>query len=260
MRENGSALYTGRVVHRRLGPVAHLFRYRVLSVLLELDELDALDRRLSLFSVNRFNLFSFHERDHGPGDGRPLKEQVEAMVCGAGIDIRGGSIALLCYPRVLGYAFNPLSVYFCRDVQGRLAAVLYEVTNTFRERRHYLFPVGPEEAPPLRHGCAKTLYVSPFIGMNAAYEFTVVPPGERLAIAIRETEAGTPVLNASFTAVRETFSDGALARLACGYFALGLKVIGGIHWQAFRLWRKGLRVHRRGDAIPDPVSAVDQFE
>ena len=255
-----TGLYAGRVIHRRLAPRGHLFSYRVFSALLDLDELEAVDRRLRLFSVNRGNLFSFFERDHGADAPGGLKAHIEGLVRDAGIDIAGGRIFLLCYPRVLGYAFNPLSVYFCCDRAGVLRALLYEVTNTFRERHRYLFPIGAAETAPLRHACGKSLYVSPFIGMDATYRFAVVPPGERLAISIREEDAGVPVLNASFTARRTALSDRVLARFALSYFAMGFKIIGGIHWEALKLWWKGIRVHRHRAAEANGFTMVDQTD
>ena len=255
-----SALYAGQVVHRRLAPRGHLFAYRVFSMLLDLDDLAEIDRRHWLFSVNRFNLYSFFECDHGAPSPGALKQHIEALVCGAGIDISGGTITLLCYPKVLGYAFNPLSVYFCHDRDGRLEALLYEVTNTFRERHRYLFRVESDKTAPLRHSCEKSLYVSPFIGMNATYQFAVVPPGDRLAIAIREEDDGAPVLNASFTARRTAISDRTLARFGLVYFGMGFKIIAGIHWEALKLWCKGVRVHRHGAAGASGLTTVDQTD
>ena len=256
----GSALYAGQVVHRRLAPKGHLFRYSVFSMLLDLDELDTLHRGLRLFSVNRFNLFSFFERDHGADAGKPLKQSIEDLVAGAGVDIAGGSISLLCYPRVLGYVFNPLSVYFCHDRDGRLAALLYEVTNTFGERHHYLFAIEDGAPRPLRHSCSKALYVSPFIGMEATYRFAIVPPRDRLAVSIREEDADGPVLNASFTARRSEITDARLARFGVSYFLMSLKIIGGIHWEALKLWRKGIRIHRHRPAAANRLSMLDQTD
>lgn len=253
-----SALYTGKVVHRRLNPSGRPFTYRVFSVLLDLDELEAVNRSFRLFSVNGANLFSFRETDHGAPRPGGLKAVIERLVGEAGIDIAGGAVRLLCYPRMLGTLFNPLSVYFCDDRSGHLAALVYEVKNTFGERHRYVFPVGGGERAPLRHACAKEMYVSPFIGMEAAYNFAIVPPGERLAVSIHETDSNGPVLNASFTASRQELSDGTFARFALSYFAMGLKIIGGIHWEAFKLWRKGVPVHRHRAAVGERPAKVDQ--
>ncbi len=142
---HGSALYRGVVTHRRLRPREHRLNYRVFWLLLDLAEIDALDRRLRLFSRNRFNLLSFHDRDHGDGSGGPLRPQIEAYLGRAGIDIEGGPIRLLTMPRVLGYVFNPISLYYCHGADGRLAAVVYEVTSTFGVRHAYVIPVPAED-------------------------------------------------------------------------------------------------------------------
>ena len=138
---SASALYFGTVVHARFRPKRHDLRYRVFAMLLDLDELEALGRTSRLFSHNRFNLFSFLDRDHGPGDGQPLRQWITGVLVDAGIDIGRGAIRVLCYPRILGYVFNPLSIYFCHRPDGSLAAVLYEVNNTFGQRHSYLLPV-----------------------------------------------------------------------------------------------------------------------
>ena len=248
-----SGLYAARVVHRRLAPKGHLFVYRVFSLLLDLDELEVAGKRTRLFSINRFNLFSFFERDHGDGSDVPLKRQVETLLADAGIPLDGGSISLLCYPRILGYVFNPLTVYFCHGSDGALKALVYEVTNTFRERHSYLFRIDEGAQAPFRHSCAKALYVSPFIAMEAQYHFAIVPPEERLAVVIRETDPDGPVLNASFTAKRARLSDAILAGYGVSYLFMTVKVMAGIHWEAFRLWRKGVGIHAH---TPPPARAA----
>src|SRR5262249_48726005 len=134
MRGEPSAIYAGTVMHQRLRPRRHRLRYRVFSLLLDLDELDEVAARLRLLSRNRFNLFSFFDRDHGDGRREPLRMQIERRLAAAAIAPDGGAIRLLAMPRVLGYVFNPLSVYFCYRRTGVLAAVVYEVNNTFGER------------------------------------------------------------------------------------------------------------------------------
>ena len=255
-----SGLYAGKVVHRRLAPKGHLFVYRVFSLLLDLDEIDIADRRTRLFSVNRFNLFSFFDRDHGDRSGAPLKGQIETLLKEAGVTLDGGSISLLCYPRVLGYVFNPISVYFCYGADGALRALIYEVTNTFHERHTYVFPVEQGDAAPFRHSCSKALYVSPFIGMEAQYNFAIMPPDERLAVAIRETDPSGPVLNASFTAKRAKLSDATLAGYGVSYLLMTVKVMAGIHWEAFKLWRKGIGIHTHRPPPARGATIVDKPE
>ena len=233
-----SALYEGWVMHRRVRPRYHRFKYRVFAMLLDLDELPGLDKRLSLFSWNRRGLLSFHDRDHG--DGRDLKLWLDDLLARAGISA-DGTRQVLCYPRILGYVFNPLSVWFCRDAAGALKAVVYEVHNTYGERHAYVLPV--EDETLVRNGCAKAFYVSPFLSRDCSYRFRIRPPGSDVAIAIHQDEAGLPVLNASFAGARRALSDGALLRMLFAYPLMTVKVVLAIHFEAVRLMLKGIRRH-----------------
>jgi uncharacterized protein len=247
-----SGLYDGAVTHQRLSPRRHRLRYRLFQLLLDLDELPTLDRQLRLFGHNRFALFSLHERDHLARDGRPLRVQIESMLRGADIDIRGGSIQLLCLPRVLGYLFNPLSVFYCHRPSGELAAVVLEVANTFGERHCYV--VEATGAGVVRRGCAKTFFVSPFLGLDMTYDFRLATPGERATTAIlgRGTD-GAPIIAAAFSGARQELSDRALGRAFFAQPLLTLKVIAAIHWEAAWLLAKGVRL--RPKPTP-PVRAV----
>jgi hypothetical protein len=238
-----SCLYRGRIMHERLRPVRHRFSYDVFSLYLDLEELDAVDRALRLLSVERANLLSFRARDHGPRDGSPLSPWVRGLLAREGIGGADGPVMLLCLPRLMGYVFNPLSVYFCHDAAGGLRAVVYEVKNTFGEQRCYTLPVEPAPGPA-RQECDKTMYVSPFIAMAARYTIRVAPPGERLSLVIRESEPDGPVLVASHTATRRPLTDRELLRAVAGNPLLTFKVIAGIHLEAWRLWRKGVPWYR----------------
>ncbi|OZA79561.1 MAG: hypothetical protein B7X77_02725, partial [Caulobacter sp. 39-67-4] len=156
-----SCLYTGMVMHRRFKPRAHRLNYRVFWSLFDLDELPHLPARLRLFSVDAFNLFAFYTKDHGDGSTRPLRQQVESHLAAAGIDLDGGAILLLCMPRLIGFVFNPISVYYCHDRAGTLKAVLYEVHNTFGQRHSYLIPAEDVASDALEQRCLKAFYVSP---------------------------------------------------------------------------------------------------
>lgn len=234
-----SALYEGWVMHRRLSPRHHRFKYRVFAMLLELDELAALDRKLSLFKYNRWGLFSFRDGDHG--DGRPLKLWLDDLLAQNGIDAKGPR-RVLCYPRILGFVFNPISVWFCDDEAGRLKAIVYEVHNTYEERHAYVLPAGTD-TELVRHGCAKTFYVSPFLSRDCRYQFRIQPPGKDIAIVIQEEEAGAPVLTASFAGARRALSDGILVKMLLRYPLMTLKVVAAIHFEAVRLMLKGIRRH-----------------
>jgi hypothetical protein len=250
-----SCLYIGRVMHRRLRPRRHRLDYRVFSLYVDLDDLPALTRRLRLFAHNRFSLLALHDADHGDG-GTPLARWARGVLQEAGIALPGGRIGLLCYPRLLGYVFNPISVYYCFDRSGRLGAVLYEVHNTFGERHTYVVPVDAAGPGPVRHSAAKRLHVSPFIGMQATYRFRLHAPDERLSLAIREDDADGPLLHAALSGARTELTDASLLRTVLRFPLMTLKVILGIHWEALRLWLKGVAVHRKPAPPASPVTVV----
>ena len=243
-------LYAGHVMHMRLTPFAHRFRYRVFSLLLDVDRLEETAAGLRLLALDRFALLAFHRRDHGARDGSDLRPWVEARLAEAGRP-RPARILVLGFPRILGYAFNPLSVYFCEDDEGRLETVLYEVKNTFGDQHAYVLAAEPDADGTIRHGHDKGFFVSPFIGMDQRYAFTLRPPGERLAIRIRQRDADGPWLIATQSGTRRPLTDGALLRQWLAHPLMTLKVILAIHWQALRLWLRGARFHRYRGPYPE---------
>jgi len=228
----GSAIYVGHVVHQRHRPKKHALRYRVFSVLIDLDDLPELDG-LRWFAHNKRALFSFRDADHA--DGGDLRDWVTKQLANAGMKAPG-RIRLLCYPRILGYVFNPLTVWYCDDADGAPMATIYEVHNTFGERHTYVLPAAaPQEAD-------KAFYVSPFIDMNCHYAFKLSAPEEKILVAINETQDGEPLLYAAFTGKRQDFSDANLMRLFFSHPLMTLKVTAGIHWEAVKLILKGIRI------------------
>jgi DUF1365 family protein len=251
-----AALYVGSVMHQRLRPWMHPFRYRCFWILFNLDEVQSLSSRVRLVSYNRFNVFSFHDGDFGNGSGTPLREQIASTLKNAAIDLDGGTIHLLCMPRVLGFAFNPLSIYFCSRADGTTAALVYEVHNTFGERHSYVLPVRSPSGT-IRHACRKSFYVSPFIDMDMRYDFAVMEPNERVAVAIRTSKAGQVVMVARLAGRRFPITDRTLARLFFAIPLVTLKVIAAIHWQALRLWLGGLRIRERPSSQPAAGSPAE---
>lgn len=252
-----SALYLGSVMHTRLGAIRHRFRYRVASVLLDLDELSALDRDLALFSVERPNLFSFRFRDHGARDGSDLRTWVEDAFVGAGRPLDGGRILVLCFPRVLGYVFNPITIYWGYRPDGALAGVLYEVKNTFGDQHGYLVPVDDDHRPgaPLIQAADKCFHVSPFLPIDGGYRFRLDEPGERLRVLIRMVGPhGDDRLIATQTGARRPLSDASLLASLFTHSWVTVKVMAAIHWEAARLWWKGALFHRRPEPPLDAVS------
>jgi uncharacterized protein len=255
---DAAALYFGKVMHARLKPVGHRFNYRVMSLLIDLDRLDAADRQSPFFGVNRAALYSFNEADHGNRDGSRLRVYAQRRATEHGIDLTGGRVLLLCYPRLFGYTFNPLSVYFCYGADGALALVIYEVRNTFGDIHAYALPVNSDQISDagIRQEQDKLFYVSPFVEMTMRYRFRVLPPGESVKLHILETDRERPLLAATFNGRRHALNT---SKLLCSFFALPLvtlKIIGAIHWEALRLWLKGVRLVPRQDAAADCGLAI----
>jgi DUF1365 family protein len=252
-----SCLYAGTVMHRRLKPRAHKLRYRVFWTLLDLDELPAIDKELRLFSLERFNLFGFYTADHGDGSKTPLRVQAEKHLAEAGVDLEGGAIKLLCMPRILGFVFNPISVYYCYHRDGALRSIIYEVHNTFGQRHSYLIPVEGPSGEALEQHCLKAFYVSPFMDMNISYTFRIQKPAGRVALAIQGADKEGPVIVASLAGSRKPLNDSALLSAFFIYPLLTLTVVAGIHWEALKLWIKGMRLRPRPPA-PGAITIVRQ--
>jgi DUF1365 family protein len=237
-----SGLYAGLVSHARLKPRRHVLRYRIFMLALDLDELEALDRGLRLFSLKRFNLVGFDPARHGDGSNTPLKAQVEAKLEAAGI-AHGGRVVMLAMPRTLGHGFNPLTVYFCHRPDGALSAILYEVNNTFGERHSYLIPASDEGV--VRQACDKGFYVSPFMDMDLTYDFRVRPPAEAVQVKVDACDAEGCVLAAAFAGQREELSDRSLLRAWLTHPWMTLGVLAAIHWEALFIWLKGEKLRPR---------------
>jgi uncharacterized protein len=245
-----AALYFGEVMHARLKPKRHRFSYRVMSLLIDLDQLSEADGMSRLFAVNRAGLYSFQEKDHGPRDGSSLRAYAQGCAAGHGIDLAGGRVLLLCYPRLLGFTFNPLSVYFCHRADGELALVIYEVRNTFGEIHSYVLPVRPGELTPagLRQEQDKLFHVSPFVEMAMRYHFRITPPDGCVRLRILETDCEGTLLAATFCGHRRALTTRALLRSFVTLPLVTLKIVAAIHWEALRLWLKGLRLLPRANA------------
>lgn len=247
------ALYAGTVMHQRYRPVRHRLRYRLCWLLLNIDAPPA---GLRLLSYNRFNLTGFNHRDHLDGTDKPLRPRIEAAMARAGLEPDGGAIFVLCMPSVLGHAFNPISVFFCHRRDGTLTALLYEVHNTFHQRHSYMIPVADAAAATIRQTCAKAFHVSPFMDMAMTYAFRVVPPAAATAVVVHGDDAAGRLISASFTGKRRTLTDAALIGIVLRHGVLSLTVLGAIHWEAAKLWLKGLRLRPRPAPPDHPVTVV----
>ena len=253
--DDASALYIGEVAHRRVHGFDHALRYRLYMLLLDIDAAERRIRPLRWLTYGRFGLMSFSPRDHGDRSATPLRTQIETHLTAAGVDLEGGAIRLLTMPRILGYGFNPLSVYFCHYADGTLAALLYEVTNTFHERHSYLVAL-PADAPPgaIRQTTEKTFFVSPFMDMDLTYDFTVRPPGEAVSVVVAVRKGDQPILTATFAGRRRPLTDRDLVRAWITHPLLTWKVMWGIHWEAARGMLKGARYRNRDTPPAHPVT------
>lgn len=254
------SLYFGKVMHARMKPVEHRFAYSMVSMLIDLDRLGEADRHAWLFSVNRPNLVSFHEKHHGPRDGSDLRDHVDRLVRNAGLE-RPEKVTLLCYPSVFGYTFNPISVYFCEDAHAELTALIYQVHNTFGQSHTYVEPVrsGQWDGKVVRQERSKELYVSPFMEMDKRYKFRIQPPQDKVALRILEIDAQGPVLSATFHGTRRSASATHFASAVLQTMGLTWKVTFGIHFEALRLWLKGLKLVPR-PAPPKPESYPEEAD
>lgn len=243
-------LFIGRTVHERRAPFVHRFNYRIASLMIDLERLGEAGGLSRLFSVNRFNLYSFFERDHGARDGSSLKDWAAARFEEAGISVRSARIRLLCAPRVLNYVFNPLSIYFAEDREdGQLRGVIYQVHNTFGDAHAYVAPCSG--ATRERQSTDKVFHVSPFFDVDGRYEFTLRPPGEQFRLTIFKQRETEPDFLATMALQRERLTTPSLARLFASQPVSTIKTIAAIHFEALKLWMKGARYHPR----PEPPSA-----
>lgn len=241
-----SAIYDCTVMHQRLSPRRHGFNYRVFYLWLDLDELPQWDQALSFLSRNRFNLFSFYDKDHLGGETKDLKQGVLAKMAEDGVDVsQATSVRMLAFPRVLGYIFNPVTFYFAYTEEGQVVAAMAQVTNTYHEQKLYV--VKEERAGGgFRLVTPKQFYVSPFSQLDLKFDFQLQVPNEGLRIGVDDLDmSGEKVLVSLLTGKRRPLSDGHLLACAVTYPLLTLRVIFLIHWHAFRLWLKRLPVHRK---------------
>lgn len=234
-----NAIYTGHVAHNR--PGKHRLRYPVFMLALDLDDLAATNARLNLFAHNRLALLALHDRDHAAKIAAPIKPQIETKLYQAGIAWDGGRIVLLTMPRLFNYVFNPLSVYFCYRRDGELAALAHEVSNTFGERHFYVLPPASEANGTITQSCAKEFFVSPFLEPELRYEFRIRSPGEAVSVSMIVRRRADVALTASFSGERRDLTDAQLLRACLGNPLMTFKVIVGIHWEALKMWAKGVR-------------------
>ena len=248
-----SSIYNGTVIHKRFKPKIHFFKYKVFSLLIDLSELNFLDKNISFFSYNKFNLISFFDKDHGDRDGSSLIDWVKKNLTENNINSENIRIKLLCYPRIFGYVFNPLSIFYCYNENAELKAILYEVKNTFNEQHTYVFPV-EKSSKIITQNCNKKFYVSPFIEMETAYNFRLAEPKETLSVFIKQTDAEGILLSACQIGRKENISTKQLLINFLKHPMMTIKIIMAIHFEALRLWKKGVKLVKRKVKVKNNLS------
>ncbi|MDC0436118.1 DUF1365 domain-containing protein [Candidatus Pelagibacter sp.] len=248
-----SFIYTGTVVHKRFKPKIHTFNYKVFSLLLDLSELDLLNKNLKLFSYNKFNIISFYNKDHGPRDGSSLKNWVISNLKKKNIVTSDIQIKLLCYPRIFGYVFNPLSVFYIYDKNSDLIAILYEVKNTFGEQHTYIFETKKNQNL-IQHVCKKKFYVSPFIEMNCIYFFRLLKPHNKISVIIDQHDKEGKILYASQDGIKSELNNKTLIKSYLKHPLMTFKIILAIHFEAFKLWTKGIKFIKKKIKIKNNIT------
>ena len=248
-----SCIYNGTVIHKRHKPKTHFFKYSVFSLLLDLSELELLNEKIKFFSFNKFNLISFFEKDHGNRDGTSLVNWVKNYLKKNQIETENIKIKLLCYPRILGYVFNPLSVFFVYDKDERLISILYEVKNTFGEQHTYVFRV-ENENKLIQNNCSKKFHVSPFIKMDCNYFFRVLNPAEKLSVIIDQYDNEGKILFASQDGIRSDLTSMNLMNSYLKHPLMTFKIISAIHFEAFKLWVKGIKFVKKKFKIKNNIT------
>ena len=246
-----SCIYNGVVTHKRFKPVKHFLKYKTFSFFIDLDEIEKLDKNNIIFSFNRFNIFSFYNKDHGDRDGKSLKNWVMDNLIKFKISENINKIKLLCYPRIFGYVFNPLSIFYCYQDE-KLKVIFYEVKNTFNEQHTYIFKVNDSNI--VTQKCKKKFYVSPFMNMDTYYNFRLLNPDDKLSVSIEQTDKKDTILNAVQTGERKDFN---LKQLVVNFFKyplMTIKIISAIHFEALLLWKKGAIYRKRDKKIKNNLS------
>ena len=248
-----SSIYNGTVIHKRFKPKIHYFKYKVFSLLLDLSELEHLSKKIKFFSHNKFNLISFYEKDHGNRDGSSLVSWVKKNLEDNNINSEKVKIKLLCYPRILGYVFNPLSVFYIYSENEKLISILYEVKNTFGEQHTYIFKVENDQNL-YQHNCSKKFHVSPFIEMNCKYFFRLLKPGEKISVIIDQYQTDEKILYASQDGQRVDFNTKELIKSYLKHPLMTFKIISAIHFEAFKLWIKGIKFIKKKIKIKNNIT------
>jgi len=222
-------------------------------LLIDLSEIDLLNKNLKIFSYNKFNIISFFNKDHGPRDGSSLKNWVVNNLKKNNIETNDIQIKILCYPRIFGYVFNPLSVFYVYDKNSDLISILYEVKNTFGEQHTYIFKT-KKENNLIQHVCKKKFHVSPFIQMNCVYFFRLLKPGNKISVIIDVQDPEGKILYTSQDGIKSELNNNNLITSYLKHPLMTFKIIMAIHFEAFKLWIKRIKLIKKDIKIRNNIS------
>tara|TARA_B100000989_G_scaffold291008_1_gene264931 strand:+ start:5546 stop:6313 length:768 start_codon:yes stop_codon:yes gene_type:complete len=243
MIEN-SCIYTGEVIHKRFKPKEHFFKYKVFSLLLDLSEIRFINKTIPFFSYNKFNILSFFDKDHGKRDGSDLVIWVRKKLKEKRITLDDIKIKILCYPRIFGYVFNPLSIFFIYNNTDQLIAIFYEVKNTYGEQHTYIFKIKNSNSQ-IKNDCKKKFFVSPFMDLESEYFFKVLLPGNKLSVIIDQRDREGKLLFASQDGNRHDLTLKNLLLCYLKHPLMSIKIISAIHFEALKLWFKGVKLAKK---------------
>ena len=258
-----ACLYMGTVFHKRFSPKVHKLTYRVFTIFADLDEMGSLSEKHRFFSHNKFNLVSFHDADYGDPtapNGTTLRDRLFGLLNDNHINTdKVKNIKVLAYPRVIGFAFNPLTVFYCFGAADEHIALIYEVRNTFGQRHNYIFQVPDGSSFEACHHSKKSFHVSPFFNNEGNYDFHLKTPDKNVAITINYGNEDGLKLTACFSGKRRKFDDRELITLSLRMPFMTLKVVAGILIEALRLKLKGLQVfkHQKNHHYQSSPAQID---
>lgn len=245
MNTPAAQLYFGEIMHQRFFPMQYRFKYHMISLKIDIDQIEDVAANHRWFSLNRFNLFSLYYQDFGARKPHHWRNWVNGLLRQYGIAKAPHKVELVCFPRFLGMGFNPLAMWYAYDHNNQLIAVIGETSNTFNQWHHYVLTQdGQPLDSPIKAKAKKAFHVSPFLGMACHYYFRFYPPGERFKLHISQTENHQQVLLATQVATARPMSDKNLLKAAWKQPFASIKALVLIHWWALKIWRKGGKFHK----------------
>ncbi|PPR37478.1 MAG: hypothetical protein CFH26_00721 [Alphaproteobacteria bacterium MarineAlpha6_Bin4] len=239
MKFPNDCIYSGTLIHTRLKPKFHKFFYNIFYFFINIDNLDDLKKKYIFFSYNNFNIFSIYDKDHGYRNKKKIKEWIKEILKKININEKKTKVFLLSMPRIFGYAFNPLSIFFCYDLNGTLRSVIYEVKNTFGEQHCYVFKTNKNskrDNKMFSHSCKKNFHVSPFWGMDGIYNFKILNPRNRFYSSIIMKKKGKKIFQAILNCRYVKLGYKNLILILFKFPFLTIKVVLAIYFEALKIF------------------------